>query len=350
MSKVKVVPIADAFKDEIRDYVQFCNKEGYKPPKLVGILATSDPAASQYASWTGRAFLSDGLRYSLITVSDPTHVEGHLKELEKDDDVSGIIIYYPCFGQQPSYSGESMDDYLRDSVPPQKDVEGLCWLYRKSLYSNVRYLDDDPKRKCVLPCTALSVVKILEDMEVAKKSNPEGRRMEGLTVTIVNRSEIVGRPLAAMLANDGATVYSVDIDSIYKFGNGKLERMKCGRGKEECVRESDVVVLGVPSKDYKLSTSWVKPNAVVVNVASYKNYDESTILSVPGVRVVGMVGKVTVKMLERNLCRLHRQYRMKDVRGGEDGKEIGEVKKWTMVAAGMATIAAVVGIYNARRR
>ena len=34
-------------------------------------------------------------------------------------------------------------------------------------------------------------------------------------VAVGNRSEVVGRPLAAMLANDGATVYSIDIDSIY---------------------------------------------------------------------------------------------------------------------------------------
>lgn len=43
-------------------------------------------------------------------------------------------------------------------------------------------------------------------------------------MTIVNRSEVVGHPLAAMLANDGATVYSVDMDSIYVLENGKMHR------------------------------------------------------------------------------------------------------------------------------
>ena len=244
-----------------------------------------------------------------------------------------------------------MDDYLRDSVSPRKDVEGLCWSYRTALYKNVRYLEGDANRKCILPCTALSVVKILESLEVSKVSKPPGRRMEGKTVTIVNRSEIVGRPLAAMLANDGATVFSVDIDTIYEFANGRLE--KCDLEAKECVGKSDVVVLGVPVKSYKMDTGWIKPHTVVVNVASFKNYEEDKILSVDGVRVVGMVGKVTVKMLERNLCRLHKQY---SVEGGMGGKEsnikdkVEEIRTWAVVAAGMATVAAIAAVMAARRK
>jgi len=50
--------------------------------------------------------------------------------------------------------------------------------------------------------------------------------MQGKIVTVINRSEIVGRPLAAMLANDGADVYSVDIDSIYLFRGGRLHMVE----------------------------------------------------------------------------------------------------------------------------
>ncbi|CAN0497043.1 unnamed protein product, partial [Laminaria digitata] len=62
----------------------------------------------------------------------------------------------------------------------------------------------------------------------------------GKTVTIINRSEIVGRPLAAMLANDGATIYSVDVDSIFLFKRGALR--KTGATPEEAVGQSDVVI------------------------------------------------------------------------------------------------------------
>ena len=70
--------------------------------------------------------------------------------------------------------------------------------------------------------------------------------MHGKVVTVINRSEIVGRPLAAMLANDGATVYSVDIDSIYVFKQGRLiPADDDGITAEACVRKAEIVVTGV---------------------------------------------------------------------------------------------------------
>ena len=60
-------------------------------------------------------------------------------------------------------------------------------------------------------------------------------------MTIINRSEIVGRPLAAMLANDGAEVYSIDIDSIYLFSGGRLHKCE-GETPESCVRKVNYCV------------------------------------------------------------------------------------------------------------
>ncbi len=50
---------------------------------------------------------------------------------------------------------------------------------------------------------------------------PYGNRLFGHTVCVVNRSEVVGRPLAALLANDGATVYSVDVEGVQRFSRGE---------------------------------------------------------------------------------------------------------------------------------
>ena len=119
-------------------------------------------------------------------------------------------------------------------------MEGLCHTYRSNLYRNVRYLDYPyNSQKCVLPCTALSVVKILESCPGCYDAHrPAGRHMENrVVVTVINRSEIVGRPLAAMLANDGAEVYSVDLDSIYLFRAGKLQRCDSDVTVEMCVRK-----------------------------------------------------------------------------------------------------------------
>ena len=81
------------------------------------------------------------------------------------------------------------------------------------------------------------MVKILESLPGCyNKSKPVGRHTEDQVVTVINRSEVVGRPLAAMLANDGATVYSVDINSIYMFKNGRLQQVE-GETPESCVRK-----------------------------------------------------------------------------------------------------------------
>ncbi|GMI43958.1 hypothetical protein TeGR_g13566 [Tetraparma gracilis] len=353
--KLLASKIALEYKEEIRSFLTSL-PPGTSAPLLVGILATTDPAAAQYAEWTKKAFEADGLRYE-TRVCDAIDVESALRAANEDPDVHGIIVYYPIFGMTPSYSGSSQDDYLRDSISPSKDVEGLCHTYRTSLYRNVRYLDAPRnKQKCVLPCTALSVVKILEAAKVYDDSLPVGRRMAGKTVTIVNRSEIVGRPLAAMLANDGADVYSVDIDSIYLFRGGKLN--KCdGETAESCVRKSSVVVSGVPVKSYKMPSEWIQPGTTFVNVASFKNVDETAILAIEGVTYCGMVGKVTVAMLERNLCRLFAQYHSKSSAAVTDVERLNQlltqvrrVTNYTALGVSLLVSGMVLSMLGARRK
>jgi len=315
--KVLADEVAKPFRQEIREAV--AKLDGSLGPKLVGFLANGDPAARQYAEWTGKAFAADNLRFELREV-DLLDLEEHLERANTDPDVDGIMIYYPVFGQHPSFHGGSQDDYLRDSVSPFKDVEGLSHYYRRALYRNQRYVDDEATKKCVLPCTPLAVIKTLEHLHVYDNHLPIGDRMNGKTAVVVNRSEVVGRPVAAMLANDGATVYSVDIDSLYIFRRGKLEMPPEGLTTEDAVRKADIVILGVPSEKYKLDVSWVKENAVVINVATCKNVDEKALLAQrPGVQYVAQVGKVTVAMLERNLMRLHQNF-AEHVSAGKSGQ------------------------------
>mmetsp|Transcript_7097 Transcript_7097/g.21193 ORF Transcript_7097/g.21193 Transcript_7097/m.21193 type:complete len:386 (-) Transcript_7097:385-1542(-) len=315
-TKVNAGTIAEPFREEIRLKVKKLKEAGIDAPLLVGLLANTDPSAKQYAEWTGKTLKADGLRYELRTLDDPIDVEASLRECNDDPNVHGIIVYYPIFGQVESFSGASQDDYLRDTVSHKCDVEGLCHTYRTNLYRNVRFLDyPSNTQKCLLPCTALSVVKILEHVPTCyDQTKPTGRHMEGQTVTVINRSEIVGRPLAAMLANDGADVYSVDVESIYLFRGGRLYKCSDDETVESCVRKSSVVVTGVPTKSYRLPTEWIQEGTTVVNVASFKNVDETLLLKIPGVTYIPMVGKVTVAMLERNLMRLYENFHHPDVR------------------------------------
>jgi methylenetetrahydrofolate dehydrogenase (NAD+) len=299
MPNVPVDAIAKPFREEIVTRIKCANP----PPKLVGFLANEDPSAKKYAEWAAKTMKEDGIIFDLRVV-DKMDLDDLLFKANNDPSVHGILIFYPVFGAEASFTGCSRDDFLRDTISPEKDVEGLCHLYRSNLYRNIRYMDKERSLKCILPCTPLAVIKILEAQGVYDSSLPVGSRLQGKVITVVNRSEVVGRPLAALLANDGATVYSIDIDSTYKVQRGaKCELVEVST--EDACRTSQVVVLGVPSKAFKLKTSCIQPNTLVVNVASFKNVDPTELEKIDGVQYVAAVGKVTVSVLERNLLRLY---------------------------------------------
>lgn len=103
-------------------------------------------------------------------------------------------------------------------------------------------------------------------------------------ITVVNRSEVVGRPLAALLANDGARVFSVDIDSVVEFSkrptgeakskfNAHHVSNKTDNTLEQCLAISDVVISAVPSDKFKVPTAQLKDGCVCVNVAGEKNFE-----------------------------------------------------------------------------
>lgn len=137
---------------------------------------------------------------------------------------------------------------------------------------------------------------------------------------------MVGRPLAALLANDGARVFSVDLDGIQEFTRRKAPVPGAAEGEDastflpkhivqttkmtldECLRLSDAVVSGVPSKEYKVKTASLKEGVVAINFSESKNFEptikEKASLYCPG------IGKATIVMLQRNLLRL-REYQDK---------------------------------------
>lgn len=157
-----------------------------------------------------------------------------------------------------------------------KDVEGLSHKYLFNMYQNIRFLDDAKLQKSILPCTPLAIIKILEYIGVYNSILPYGNRLFGRTITVVNRSEIVGRPLAALLANDGASVYSVDITGVEHFTRGEGIRRRQHQVHEtdlkleDVVPKSDVVITGVPSGGYKFPTQLLKDGAVCINFSSEK--------------------------------------------------------------------------------
>jgi len=295
-----VAALAVPFRNEIKSLIE--NKyKGCPKPKLVAFMANEDKGARAYARWTKKACSQDHIDFE-VRECKKVDLEDQLEQANADPNVHGIMVYYPIYGAVPSFYGGSMDEYIRNCVSTDKDVEGMCHSYRHALYSDKRFIDQDKIKKSILPCTPLAVVKILEPLLYNQDT-----KLEGKTITIINRSEVVGHPLAALLANDGATVYSVDIDSIYVFtkigGRGRL--LETTETAESACKASDAIVCGVPSKSYKLNLDWVKEGAAVVNVSPFKCADVDALLRKPGCIWVPMVGKLTVAMLERNLMRLY---------------------------------------------
>ncbi len=138
--------------------------------------------------------------------------------------------------------------------------------------------------------------------------------------TTPRRSEVVGRPLAALLANDGARVFSVDVDSIQEYtkrprqaGVPETAQRKfhprhivhpAVQNLQEALALSDVVVSAVPSKQYKVKTAWLKDGCVCLNVAADKNF-EADVREKVRLRPVGFRGAVLMcwcPMLRRDAC------------------------------------------------
>ena len=330
MPKFDAAEVAKKFNDEIQAGVATAKAAGRGAPLLVGFLANDDTAAGVYVRMTQRACEKTGVAFELRRVAR-VDIEAAVIAANKEARVHGIIIYYPIFGGP-------IDDYLRDVIGLEKDVEGLNHRYRYSLYHNIRTIDNDAGKKCVLPCTPLAVIKIMEYLGAYDRTRPVGHQLDGKVAVVFNRSEVVGRPLAAMLANDGATVYSIDISGmlVYATRARKTARAR-GRGgappahrrppprsrrytrgsvagtirvaettaeRKEVLARADLLVTAVPlpPEKFVVKASELKKGVIAINLAQHANLE-------PAVADVGTlvpaIGKVTIAMLQRNLLRLH---------------------------------------------
>lgn len=202
---------------------------------------------------------------------DREDLEDEIRRANHNDTIDGIMVYYPVFDN-------NRDRTLQWTVSLFKDVEGLSPQLISNMYQNIRFLDPPINtRKSILPCTPLAIIKILEHLQIYNTFLDYGKRLFGRRITVINRSEVVGRPLAALLANDGAEVYSVDITGVQQFSRGTgLKKQKHevrdieGWTLEQCLPISEVVISGVPGENFKVPTNLLKEGAVCINFSSAK--------------------------------------------------------------------------------
>ena len=283
--------LADKYVEEVRLALATANQT----PRVVGLIASDDQPSLAYAGVTKRKFTDIGIEYDLRQV-ERLKLESEIHRANEDPDVDGIFIYFPVFGNQ-------QDDYLRNQVDYKKDIEAGSHFWVRKLYANDRWVDDDLNKKALLPCTPLAILKLLTELGVY--NTDAARPIEGKTVTIFNRSEVIGRPLAVMMSNDGGLVYSFDVHGALAFR--KAEPSEINITREEALAESDIVITGVPDTRFqKVSASEIKTGAVCVNFASIPNFEDD--INTQASIYLPRVGPMTVAMCMRNTLRLYENF------------------------------------------
>ncbi len=153
-------------------------------PRLVSISVGDTAAAELYVRNQQRSAEAAGVQFEARNYPDTISMEqlvGVLQGLNADPRVNGIIIQRPLPAHIPVKT-------LQKAVHPLKDVEGM----HPASIGNIVYND-----LALGPCTAVAAVEILKTLPL---------KLEGLDVTVIGHSEIVGKPIAFLLMGLGATV------------------------------------------------------------------------------------------------------------------------------------------------
>jgi len=153
-------------------------------PRLVSISVGDTAAAELYVRNQQKSAESSGVEFEARNYPATISMEqlvGVLQGLNADPRVNGIIIQRPLPAHIPVKT-------LQKAVHPLKDVEGM----HPASIGNIVYND-----LALGPCTAVAAVEILKTLPL---------KIEGLDVTVIGHSEIVGKPIAFLLMGLGATV------------------------------------------------------------------------------------------------------------------------------------------------
>jgi len=243
-------------------------------PGLATVLVGDDPASQIYVGNKRKQTEAVGMRSIHHGLSAETAQEELLElvaELNADDGVDGILV------QLPLPAGIDQDAVIA-AIDPAKDVDGLTAVSAGLLAQG---------RPGLVPCTPQGVIELLGEA---------GARLAGAEAVIVGRSILVGRPLAALLLQEDATV------TVCHSRTRDLAAV-CSR--------ADVVIAAVGSPRL-VTGEMVKPGATVIDVGTNRtddglvgDVDFDAVAEVAGALtpVPGGVGPMTIAMLLSNTLR-----------------------------------------------
>ncbi|ORX40939.1 hypothetical protein BD324DRAFT_647842 [Kockovaella imperatae] len=272
--------------------------------RIVGILASDDSGCKTYASALSKSSCKLGFDFEIRNVDVSSEAEANrlvkvkeaIEEVNGDKSVNGLFLFLPLFTAEE-------DKQLRDAIAPRLDIEGI----------SSASLAVSGTRPCTLaldgsdvtyPCTPLAVAHILKALG-AFESAPVGSRLQGKVVTVINRSETVGKPLACLLANEGAQVYSIDINGTHMLvpkiklpaltpANSTEPIVDAQKGDPQidvspfftthsapslpmdtCLLLSDIVISAVPSSTFKIPTTSLQFGSTCINLSEHNNFSDN---------------------------------------------------------------------------
>jgi len=256
--------------DVAREVAELVRQSG-RPPGLATILVGDDPASEVYVrnkrKVSGEVGIVDHHRH-LGADATQDEVAGTIAECNDDPDVSGILLQLPV--------PEGLDGAaLTGLIAPEKDVDGLTPVSVGRLVKGMPGLR---------PCTPVGIIELLDIHGVA---------LEGAEAVVVGRSDLVGKPIAALLLQRNATVTTC---------HSRTRELAA-----VCAR-ADILVAAI-GRPRMIGPGYVKPGAVVIDVGINRTDDglvgdvefepvaERASLITP---VPGGVGPMTPAMLLRN--------------------------------------------------
>ncbi|MGZ4181512.1 MAG: bifunctional methylenetetrahydrofolate dehydrogenase/methenyltetrahydrofolate cyclohydrolase FolD [Solirubrobacteraceae bacterium] len=263
--------IAQQVRGEVRAEVEAWTASGNRPPGLATILVGEDPASAVYVSGKQKASAEvgiEGFSHNLPADTTQDEVERLIRDLGDDDRVSGILLQLP--------TPEQIDGpHLTTLIPPGKDVDGLTPVSAGLLAKGLPGLR---------PCTPMGVMELLRRHDV---------ELVGAEAVVVGRSDLVGKPVAALLLAEHCTVTICHSRT---------------RDLPAVCRRADVLIAAV-GRPQMIKGDWIKPGAAVIDVginrtdaglAGDVEFDSASEVAGLITPVPGGVGPMTIAMLLRN--------------------------------------------------
>ena len=174
---------AQACSENLLARVKKLNNFG-RPPKLVAILVGDDPASATYVNMKEMACQSLGIETEIRRLSKNTitaELQQTINELNKDETVDGILLQHPV--------PQQIDEIkCFNTISLEKDVDGVTTEGFGNMAMGLSAFGS---------CTPLGIMRILKYYRI---------NLEGINALVIGRSQILGKPMAAMLLNANATV------------------------------------------------------------------------------------------------------------------------------------------------